>query len=193
MTIGSVSISIDLDGLGALLGDFGKQPTTVTPQLTAPVLNNVTVAVAASRDPLAPQPALEAIQSTDAASVSSFGQNSAQIVVIVEDVNFARDLAEYLVRPLPQYWFSNIEVLLNGLNDGQRLTVCNLEIGDQIRVSKRFPNVAQPVVQNLFVEGIEHIINQSTHTVRIYTSPADIYDLFLLDVSELDDTEYGLG
>jgi hypothetical protein len=193
MTIGSVSISIDLDGLGALLGDFGKQPTTVTPQLTAPVLNNVTVAVAASRDPLAPQPALEAIQSTDAASVSSFGQNSAQIVVIVEDTNFARDLAEYLVRPLPQYWFSNIEVLLNGLNDGQRLTVCNLEIGDQIRVSKRFPNVAQPVVQNLFVEGIEHIINQSSHTVRIYTSPADVYDLFLLDVSELDDTEYGLG
>jgi hypothetical protein len=193
MTIGSVSISIDLDGLGALLGDFGKQPTTVTPQLTAPVLNNVTVAVAASRDPLAPQPALEAIQSTDAASVSSFGQNSAQIVVIVEDTNFARDLAEYLVRPLPQYWFSNIEVLLNGLNDGQRLTVCNLEIGNQIRVSKRFPNVAQPVVQNLFVEGIEHIINQSTHTVRIYTSPADLYELFLLDSSELDDSEFGLG
>lgn len=193
MTIGSVSISIDLDGLGALLGDFGKQPTPVTPQLTAPVLNNVTVAVAASRDPLAPQPALEAIQSTDTDSVTSFGQNSAQVVVIVEDTTFARDLAEYLVRPLPQYWFSNIEVLLNGLGDADRDTVCELEIGDQIRVSKRFPNVAQPVVQDLFVEGIEHIINQSSHTVRIYTSPADLYELFELDSSELDDTEYGLG
>jgi hypothetical protein len=94
---------------------------------------------------------------------------------------------------LPQYWFSNIEVLLNGLGDADRDTVCELEIGDQIRVSKRFPNVAQPVVQDLFVEGIEHIINQSSHTVRIYTSPADLYELFLLDSSELDDSEFGLG
>ena len=193
MTIGSVSITIDLDNLGTLLGDFGKQTTPVTPQLVAPVLNNVTVAVAGSRDPGEPQPALEAIQSSDTTSIGSFGQNSAQIVAIVEDTNFARDLAEYLVRPLPQYWFSNIEILLNAISPAEQDIVAELEIGDQIVVSKRFPNVTNPVVQNLFIEGIEHQINTFSHVVRIFTSPADLYTEFVLNTDELDDTSVGLG
>lgn len=187
MTIGSVPITIDLNGIEALLGSIGKQTTVTT--VADPIVNEVTVAIA---NPAATT-VLDGVQSTDAASVSDFGRQGTQIVTILADVPFAQDLAEYLIRPLPQYWFSSIEVLLNGVSDADRAVVAELEIGDQIKVSKRFPNVANPVVQELFVEGVEHEIGVDRHVVRLYCSPAELYEEFLLDTSELDDPAYGLG
>jgi hypothetical protein len=98
-----------------------------------------------------------------------------------------------LVRPIPEYWFSSIEVLLNAIPAIEMDAVAELEIGDQITVSKRFPNVTNPVVQDLFVEGVEHEITADRHVVRFYCSPATLYEPFLLDTSELDDPSYGLG
>jgi len=71
--------------------------------------------------------------------------------------------------------------------------VAVLEIGDQIRVSKRFPNVANPVVEDLFVEGIDHKITPSNHTIVLQCSPADLFTVFILDTSELDDADVGLA
>jgi len=187
MTIGSVAITLDLDGIDRLLGAIGKQDTVTTVQ--NPIQNSVTVAVA---DPAAGT-ALAGVEASDAASITVYGRTGRQLVTILANQSQAQSLAEYLVRPAPEYWFSSIEVLLNGLSDGDRDTVAELDIGDQIAVSKRFPNVTDPVVQDLFVEGVEHDITVDRHVVRLYCSPASLYDAFLLDTSELDDPAYGLG
>jgi len=84
-------------------------------------------------------------------------------------------------------------VLLNAIPAIDMDAVAELDIGDQITVSKRFPNVTNPVVQDLFVEGVEHEITADRHVVRLYCAPASLYDAFILDTSELDDNAYGLG
>jgi hypothetical protein len=165
------------------------------------VVNNVQVVVADTAVISAPTATvLESVTARAPDSVTTFGETSAQVVVILENsvnpetgVSFSQDLAGYLVREIPVYWFSNIEILMNGLTDEQRDLVAVLEIGDQIRVSKRFPNVANPVVENLFVEGIDHKITPSNHTIVLQCSPAELFTLFILDTSELDDAEVGLG
>jgi hypothetical protein len=187
MTIGSVGITIDLNGIDKLLGEIGKQNTVTTVQ--NPIQNSVAVAVA---DPTATT-TIAGVEASDAASITVYGRTGRQIVTILANQSQAQSLAEYLVRPAPEYWFSSIEVLLNGLSSGDRDTVAELDIGDQIQVSKRFPNVTDPVVQDLFVEGVEHDISVDRHVVRLYCSPASLYELFLLDTSELDDPAYGLG
>jgi hypothetical protein len=165
------------------------------------VVNNVQVVVADTAVISAPTTTvLESVTARAPNSVTTFGETSAQLVVILDNsinpetgVSFAQDLAGYLVRKIPVYWFSNIEISMNGISEAQRDLVAVLEIGDQIRVSKRFPNVANPVVEDLFVEGIDHKISPSNHTVILQCSPADLFTVFILDTSELDDAEVGLG
>ena len=187
MTIASVPISISLDGLDRLLGEIGKQQTVTT--ITNPIVNSVSVAVA---DPAAGT-ALAGVEASDANSITVYGPSGRQLVTILANATQAGILAEYLVRPAPEYWFSSIEVLLNGIADADRDAVAELEIGDQVKVSKRFPNVTSPVVQELFVEGVEHEITVDRHTVRLYCSPASLYENFILNTSELNDPAYGLG
>jgi hypothetical protein len=195
---------INADELSAFLAGFGQQNTESFAQqqpLVRDVVNSVTVVVADTGAITAPSTTqLNAVTATAADSIVEFGETAAQVVTILDNsINpetgfpFAQDLAEYLVRQLPQYWFSNIEISMNGLTDEQRDLVAVLEIGDQIRVSKRFPNVANPVVEDLFVEGIDHKITPSNHTIVLQCSPADLFTLFILDTSELDDAEVGLG
>ena len=185
MAIGTVQINWEITDLGVF--KIGQQETVTT--ITNPIVNTAVVAVA---DPAAGT-ALAGIEAKDAESITVYGPSGRQLITILANTTQAGLLAEYLIRPAPEYWFSSLEVLLNGIDDADRDTVAELEIGDQIRVSKRFPNVTNPVVQDLFVEGIEHDITVDRHTVRLYCSPASLYENFLLDTSELDDATYGLG
>lgn len=181
------------DDFDLLTAGLAKKKAEQDNVVVNPIVNEVTVVIADSGAFSTPSFQLDAVTATETASVADFGRQGGQIVTILADVPFAVELAEYLIRPLPQYWFSSIEVLLNGVEDADRGTVAELEIGDQIRVSKRFPNVANPVVQELFVEGVEHEIGVDRHVVRLYCSPAELFELFRLDTSELDDPAYGLG
>lgn len=192
------------DDFELLLAGLAKQNQSSFAQqqtLTSGVVNTVQVLVA---DPAAiAAPTTTDLQSVTASvpdSVTNFGETTAQLVVIADNsinpetgVTFAEDLATYLIRDIPEYWFSNIEILMNGLTEAQRDVVALLDIGDQITVSKRFPNVASPVVETLFVEGIDHKITPSNHTVTLQCSPAVIVTQFILNTSELDDDLVGLG
>jgi hypothetical protein len=199
-------IIIDFQELSAFLAAseaaFAKQNESsfaAAAPLNQGVVNSVSVVVADSSASTA-FINLTGVTAQSSSSITTFGETSAKLVTILDNStntatgqSFATDLATYLVRDLPQYWFSNIEISMNGISEAQRDVVAVLEIGDQIRVSKRFPNVVNPVVEDLFVEGIDHKISPSNHTIVLQCSPADLYTEFILDTDELDDELVGLG
>lgn len=161
------------------------------------VVNTVNVAIA----PPAPTTTtlattIEYAQAIAADSVADFGvQETPVVVTLLETLDDAGDLAEYLIRPVPAFWFGNIEIIMNGLTDTQRTTITNLDIGSQVSVTKTFPSPSTPstVTQIMALEGISHDITPDRHIVTLYTNPARIYTYFILDTDELDDDTKGLA
>jgi hypothetical protein len=161
------------------------------------VVNTVNVAIA----PPIPtaenlQPTIEYAQAVAAASVAEFGvQETPLVVTLLETLDDAGDLAGYLIRKVPAFWFGNIQIIMNGLTDAQRTIIGNLEIGSQISVTKTFPAPSTPstVTQIMALEGISHDITPDRHIVTLYTNPARIYTYFILDTDELDEDTKGLA
>ena len=181
--------------------DSVAAPTYQRPQEFTPtnpsVVNTVNVAIT----PPAPtvgnlQTTIQYAQVIAAESVAEFGKQETPIVVtLLETLDDAGDLGNYLIRPVPAFWFSGIEIIMNGLTDAQRTTITNLDIGSQISVTKSFPAPSTPssVTQLMALEGINHSITPDRHIVTLYTNPARIITLFILDTDELDDETKGLG
>jgi hypothetical protein len=143
------------------------------------VVNIVNVAIApAAPTALDPTPTTTYATATDETSVDTFGTQETPIVItLLATIEDAGALAEYLIRGVPAYWFSNLAISLNTLSDANKNIVANLEIGQQIAVTKTFPAgvVPQTVTEYLFVEGISHSITVESHVVTIYTGPATTY------------------
>lgn len=161
------------------------------------VINTVNVAIApAAPTSVNPTPQTTYATATDEGSIDTFGVQETPIVItLLATIDDAGALAQYLLRSVPAYWFSNLAVFLNPLSDANKTLVANLEIGQQIAVTKTFPAgvVPQTVTEYLFVEGISHEITIDSHTVTIYTGPASTYLQFILDTSTLNDATYGLA
>jgi hypothetical protein len=161
------------------------------------VVNTVNVAIA----PPIPtaenlQPTIEYAQAVAAESVAEFGvQETPLVITLLETLDDAGDLAGYLIRKVPAFWFGNIQIIMNGLTDAQRTIIGNLEIGSQVSVTKTFPAPSTPssVTQIMALEGISHDITPDRHIVTLYTNPARIYTYFILDTDELDDDTKGLA
>ena len=143
------------------------------------VVNTVNVAIApAAPTALDPTPQTTYATATDDNSVDTFGVQETPIVItLLATIADAGALAQYLIRSVPAYWFSNLSISLNTLSDANKNIVANLEIGQQIAVTKTFPAgvVPQTVTEYLFVEGISHNITVESHVVTIYTGPASTY------------------
>jgi hypothetical protein len=183
---GDFVVTINEAELAAILADFyaasnDQRPNDFTPTNPS-VVNTVNVAIA----PPIPtagdlQPTIEFAQAVVADSVAEFGvQETPLVVTLLETLDDAGDLAGYLTRPVPAFWFGNIQVVMNGLTDAQRTTITNLEIGSQISVTKTFPSPSSPasVTQLMALEGISHDITPDRHIVTLYTNPARIYTYF---------------
>ena len=161
------------------------------------VVNTVNVAIAPpipTADNL--QPTIEYAQAIAAESVAEFGtQETPLVVTLLETLDDAGDLAGYLIRKVPAFWFGNIQIIMNGLTDAQRTIITNLDIGSQISVTKTFPAPSTPstVTQIMALEGMSHDITPDRHIVTLYTNPARIYTYFILDTDELDDDTKGLA
>jgi len=143
------------------------------------VVNVVNVAIApAAPTALDPTPTTTYATATDETSVDTFGTQETPIVItLLATIEDAGALAEYLIRGVPAYWFSNLAVSLNTLSEANKNIVANLEIGQQIAVTKTFPAgvVPQTVTEYLFVEGISHNVTVDNHIVTIYTGPASTF------------------
>jgi hypothetical protein len=196
---------IDLSYLFVLaeaeLADFFAKESSTRPNDFTPtnpsVVNTVNVAIT----PPIPtagnlQPTIEYAQAIAAESVAQFGtQETPLVVTLLETLDDAGDLAAYLIRKVPAFWFGNIQIIMNGLTDAQRTIIGNLDIGSQISVTKSFPAPSTPssITQIMALEGISHDITPDRHIVTLYTNPARIFTLFILDTDELDDETKGLA
>jgi len=193
-TIGIAERIASLPDATATSNSVHQNDFTVTSQS---VINTVNVAIApAAPTTLDPTPQTTYATATDQASIDAFGVNETDIVItLLATIADAGALAQYIIRSVPAYWFSNLQVQLNSLTDTQKSTVATLEIGTQIAVIKSFPAGVVPssVTEYLFVEGIDHEITPDQHLVTIYTGPATTYIAFILDTSQLDDSTYGLA
>lgn len=159
-----------------------SRPNDFTPTNPS-VVNTVNVGIA----PPAPtagtlQPTIQYAQAIAAASVAQFGiQETPLVITLLETLDDAGDLAGYLIREVPAYWFGNIQVVMNGLTDAQRTTISNLDIGSQLSVTKSFPNsTPSTVTQIMALEGISHDISPDRHIVTLYPNPARIYTYFIV-------------
>jgi hypothetical protein len=160
------------------------------------VVNTVNVAIAPpipTADNL--QPTIEYAQAVAAASVAEFGtQETPLVITLLETLDDAGDLAGYLIRKVPAFWFSGIQIIMNGLTDAQRTTIGNLDIGSQVSVTKTFPNsTPSTVTQVMALEGISHDITPDRHIVTLYPNPSRVYTNFIVDTDELNDDTKGLG
>jgi len=173
-----------------------QRPQEFTPTNPS-IVNTVNVAIA----PPAPtvgnlQTTIEYAQAIAAESVADFGtQETPVVVTLLETLDDAGDLANYLIRPVPAFWFGNIQIIMNGLTDTQRTIITNLDIGSQVSVTKTFPAPSIPasVTQVMALEGMSHDITADRHIVTLYTNPSRIYTYFILDTDELDDDTKALA
>jgi hypothetical protein len=143
------------------------------------VINKVTVALAPDTPTaLDPNPDTEFASSTDGDSVDTYGQQDGPLfITLLATIEEAGELSQYLLRADPAFWFSNLAISLNTLSEANKNIVANLEIGQQIAVTKTFPAgvVPQSVTEYLFVEGISHRVTPESHVVTIYTGPASTF------------------
>jgi len=187
-------------GAAGTLEDSFVIPTTSRPNQFTPlnpsVVNVVNVAIA----PPAPTAGtlattIEYAQGIVSESVAEYGtQETPVVITLLATLEDAALLAEYLVRPVPAFWFGNIQIIMNGLTDTQRTTIGSLDIGSQISVTKSFPNsTPSTVTQVMALEGISHDITPDRHIVTLYPNPSRIYTNFILDTDELDDDTKALA
>jgi len=187
-------------GAAGTLEDSFVAPTASRPNQFTPlnpsVVNVVNVAIA----PAAPTAGnlattIEYAQGIVSESVAEYGtQETPVVITLLATLEDAALLAEFLIRDAPAFWFGNIQVIMNGLTDAQRTTIGSLDIGSQISVTKSFPNsTPSTVTQIMALEGMTHDITPDRHIVTLYTNPARIFTLFILDTDKLDDDTKGLG
>ena len=181
------AVSNQTIGAAGTLEDSFVAPTASRPNEFTPlnpsVVNVVNVAIA----PPAPTTGtlattIEYAQGIVSESVAEYGvQETPVVITLLASLEDAALLAEYLVRPVPAFWFGNIQVVMNGLTDAQRTTISSLDIGSQLSVTKSFPgSTPSTVTQVMALEGISHDITPDRHIVTLYPNPSRIYTYFIL-------------
>jgi hypothetical protein len=133
------------------------------------LVNDVTITVA----PNPSQPAPTTQTTTDTTSQDNYGIQAISIVDSLLATNAAaEELADYLLRPDPNFWYTALSVNFHRLTEPQRDIVAALEIGSFVSVTKTYEYGTPSVVQkNLYVEGITHRITPAGHIVELYFSP----------------------
>jgi hypothetical protein len=151
------------------MSEFTVRAASIRPDS---LVNLVSIQVIAN--PSEPAPTLQTIQ--DANSQAIYGVQSIGFESLLATNEDAELLADYLIRPDPNYWFTGLRVNMLRLSTPQRLAVTQLEIGSFIGIVKSFEyGTPSTVSKNLYVEGIEHTITPSNHYIDLFFSPVGFY------------------
>lgn len=136
------------------------------------LVNYVDVIVVAN--PAEPTPTLQVTQDTTSQNI--YGVQGVSLESLLATNADAELLADYLIRPDPNYWFTGLGLNMYRLSEAQRLAVTQLDIGSFVSVTKSFKyGTPSTVTKNLYIEGIEHRITPSVHTIELYFSPVGFY------------------
>ena len=138
------------------------------------LVNYVEVIVAPN--PAQPTPTPQIVES--APSQETYGLQGITIdgSLLTTDAD-AELLADYLLRPDPNFWFTGLGIEMARLTSDQRNIIAQLDIGSLVTVKKkqRFGTPSENT-KTLYVEGIEHRITSGGHQVSLYFSPVGFYE-----------------
>jgi hypothetical protein len=94
----------------------------------------------------------------------------------------------------PKIRFDEISTSLNACGSALWPTVLTLDVGDVISVTKNY-TTGLPLsrTESVFIESVTHDITPSDHRIRFGLGQAQLLTAFILDTSQLDDVDVGLG
>ncbi len=140
---------------------------------------------------------LSVATAVDTTSTTEFGVNTLSLSDLpLNDLAAGTALAQNLLDKYknPVFRFNEISVTLNGLNAAAGQAVSILDIGDLVNITKTYPTGSPgTVTKTMYVENISHEITPGFHRVRLGLGQAQLLTQFILNTSELDDVEVGLG
>jgi hypothetical protein len=130
-------------------------------------------------------------QAEDAASQAEYGI----LTYAISDALFANDsealsLANYLLDTYkePTFWFDEIATPANLITSAERTTLYGLDMGDQIRLTRHFPNGTPATITEVYaVERLSHTITANNHLVSL-----GLYKPLVVHEFILDDALYGV-
>ena len=94
----------------------------------------------------------------------------------------------------PKIRFNEISTSLNACGSALWPTVLALDVGSVIAVTKRYDQgLPATRTESVFIESVAHDITPSDHRIRFGLGQAQLLTAFILDQSELDDVDVGLG
>jgi hypothetical protein len=133
----------------------------------------------------------------DSASQTSYGVQTlsfSQVPLVDEAAGSA--LATNLLNKYkePKVRFDEISTSLNACGSALWPTVLALDVGDVISVTKNY-TTGLPLsrTESVFIESVNHDITPSDHRIRFGLGQAQLLTAFILDISQLDDVDVGLG
>jgi len=104
----------------------------------------------------------------------------------------AQNLLDKYKEPVSR--FNEISTSLNACGSALWPTVLALDVGDIINVTKTY-TTGLPLsrTDSVFIESVNHDITTSDHRIRFGLGQAQLLTAFILDQSQLDDVDVGLG
>lgn len=128
------------------------------------------VSVTVISNPSEPTPVTQVV--SDTTSQTNYGIQSIDIESLLATNDDAELLADYLLRPDPNFWFTGLSVNMTRLTEAQRDLIATLDIGSFVAVVKTQKyGTPATVTKRLYIEGIKHRLTTSNHIVELYFSP----------------------
>lgn len=133
------------------------------------------------------------VQATDPDSIRQYGPRSFSRDLLISDVDEMQDAAGYLIGrySTPGFRYGQIEFAMARLEDDyERGLVAGFDLSERYTVKRRRAgNASGTIERDVFLEGYVHtLLPGSSWKTTISTSPANSYEFWVLDESELDST-----
>jgi hypothetical protein len=94
----------------------------------------------------------------------------------------------------PKIRFNEISTSLNACGSALWPTVLALDVGDVIGVTKRYDQgLPLSRTESVFIESVSHDITPSDHRISFKLGQAQLLTAFILNTSQLNDVDVGLG
>jgi hypothetical protein len=134
---------------------------------------------------------------SDATSQTQYGVQTLSFSNVPLDTLAAGSaLAENLLNKYkePKIRFNEISTSLNACGSALWPTVLALDVGDVIGVTKRYDQgLPLERTESVFIEAVSHDITPSDHRISFKLGQAQLLTAFILDTSQLNDADVGLG